>query len=213
MAVFSAVLAQQRRLILAILCAAALFSAGAADAQAKIDRPRAEASLALASHYWAQAGLDALPPLYDRARFKKALGGEDDPYNVVAAIAVATLNANPGREDGVFKYLNQSLLPFALTHKPQFLCLAAEVFYNSQSSTDEIKAQAQANQSDSGMPIAFIQYAYFLIKTEPEREKLKLVVPANSGIPETIATFKKTLSPKGGSLIPDSAIRLDCDHQ
>jgi hypothetical protein len=212
MITFSASMARQRLFALAIACGA-LMDASVADAQAKIDRARAQAALTLAAHYWAQAGLDGLPPLYDRARFKKAIGGEDDPYNLVAAIAVATLNANPGREDAVFKYLNQSLLPFALTHKPQFLCLAAEVFYNSQSSTDEIKAQAEASQSDSGVPIAFIQYAYFLIKTEPEREKLKLVVPANSGIPETVATFKKTLSPTGGSLIPETAIRLDCDHQ
>jgi hypothetical protein len=215
---FWTLIGRRRLLSLAIICGAAtgafFFDAGVADAKtAPIDRARAQAALGLAAHYWAQAGLDTLPPLYDRGRFKKAIGGEDDPYNIVAAIAVATLNANPGREDTVFKYLNQALLPYALSHKAQYLCLTAEVFYNSQSSTDELRAQAQASQSDSGVPIAFIQYAFFLIKTEPARDKLKLVVPANSGIPETVATFKKTLTPKGGSLIPDTAIRLDCDHQ
>jgi hypothetical protein len=211
---FPANAARQRLFALAILCAATFLGAHAADAKTvPIDRGRAQAALALAAHYWTQAGLDTLPPLYDRARFAKAIGGEDDPYNIVAAIAVATLNANPGREDGVFKYLNQSLLPYALSHKPQYLCLVAEVFYNSQSTTEELKAQASADQSDSGVAIAFIQYAYFLIKTEPAREKLKLTAPANNGIPESVAAFKKTLKPDGGALVPETAIRLDCDHQ
>jgi hypothetical protein len=213
MAVFPATAARQRLLALAMVCGTVLLAASAADAQATIDRARAQAALNLAAHYWKLAGLDALPERYDRARFKKAVGGEDDPYNIVGAIAVATLNANPGREDSVFKYLNDALLPFARAHKSQYLCLVGEVFYNSQTSTDEIKAQAQASPSDSGVAIAFIQYAYFLIKTEPQREKLQLTAPANSGIPESVAAFKTTLQPDGGSLIPEKATRLDCDHQ
>jgi hypothetical protein len=128
-------------------------------------------------------------------------------------IAVATLNSNPGRKDAVFKYLNQSLLPFATTHKQQYLCLVAEVFYNSQNTTDELSAMAKGEPSSKGVPIAFIDYAYYLIKTEPARDKLKLVLPADNGIPESVAAFKKTLTPKGGSLIPEGAVKLDCDHQ
>ena len=205
-----------RRCLLALMlvCGATWLDAGAAIAKtAPVDRERAQASMALASHYWIQAGLDKLPTRYDQARFKKALGGEDDPYNIVGAIAVATLNANPGREDSVFKYLNEALLPFALSHRTQYVCLVAEVFYNSQSSTDELRAQTKASGSDSGVAIAFIDYAYFLIKTEPARDDLKLTVPANNGIPESVAAFKKTLTPKGGAMIPDTAVRLDCDHQ
>jgi hypothetical protein len=211
---FSTGSGRQRLLALVLVCGASLFAAGAATAKtAPIDRERAQASLALAAHYWTQAGLDKLPPRYDRTRFDKAVGGEDDPYNIVAAIAVATLNANPGREDAVFKYLNEALLPFALSHRTQYVCLVAEVFYNSQSSIDELKAQKKANGSDSGVAIAFIDYAYFLIKTEPARDDLKLTLPANNGIPESVAAFKKTLEPKGGAMIPETAIRLDCDHQ
>jgi len=209
---------RRRLLALMIVCGMAagtvLIHPTAASAKnAPIDPERARTSLDLAQHYWTAAGLDALPPRYDHARFKKAVGGEDDPYNVVAAIAVATLNANPGREDAVFKYLNDALLPFALTHKTQYLCLVSEVFYNSQSTTDELKAQAKGSPSEGGVAIAFIDYAYFLIKTEPQREKLKLTAPANNGIPESVAAFKKMLKPKGGALVPDTAIRLDCDHQ
>jgi hypothetical protein len=214
MAPFSTGSGRRRLLALALLCGAIFFDAGAATAKtAPVDRERAQASLALASHYWIQAGLDKLPPHYDRARFEKAVGGEDDPYNIVAAIAVATLNANPGREDAVFKYLNEALLPFALSHRTQYVCLVAEVFYNSQSSTDELKAQTKEGQSNTGVAIAFIDYAYFLIKTEPARDDLKLTLPANNGVPESVAAFKKTLKPKGGAMIPETAIRLDCDHQ
>jgi hypothetical protein len=205
---------RRRLLALALVCGALFIDAGAAIAKtAPVDRERAQASLALAAHYWNQAGLDKLPQRYDRGRFEKAVGGEDDPYNIVGAIAVATLNANPGREDSVFKYLNEALLPFAQAHRTQYVCLVGEVFYNSQSSIDELKAQAKAGQSDSGVAIAFIDYAYFLIKTEPARDDLKLTVPANNGIPESVAAFKKTLKPKGGAMIPDTAVRLDCDHQ
>jgi hypothetical protein len=186
---------------------------GSSTAWAKVDRERATASLALAQHYWIQGGLDKLPTAYDRSRFEKALQGEDDPYNIVAVIAVATLNSNPGRKDAVFKYLNESLLPFATTHKQQYLCLVAEVFYNGQDSTEALRAMTKGESSSKGVPIAFIDYAYYLIKTEPAREKLKLVLPADNGIPETVAAFKKTLSPKGGSLIPETAVKLDCDHQ
>ncbi|MDQ7248703.1 hypothetical protein [Dongia sedimenti] len=218
MAVPSSGSGRRRLLALLVVCGAVaglvLVQASPAHAKnAKIDTERAHVSMALAAHYWTQAGLDKLPQRYDRARFEKAVGGEDDPYNIVAAIAVATLNANPGREDAVFKYLNEALLPFALAHKPQYVCLVAEVFYNSQSSTSELQAQTKAGPSDAGVAIAFIDYAYFLIKTEPQREKLKLTAPANSGIPESMAAFKKTLTPKGGALIPDTAISLDCDHQ
>jgi len=200
---------------LMIVCGLAM-GADAATALAKtapIDRARAQAARALAAHYWTRAGLDQLPPRYEHARFEKAVGGEDDPYNIVAAIAVATLNANPGRKDAVFKYLNEALLPYALTHKSQYLCLVAEVFYNSQSSTDELRAQAKPGTSnDDGIAIAFIDYAYFLIKTEPAREELKLTAPAQGGIPESVAAFKKSLKPDGGSLIPDTAVALDCAH-
>ncbi len=214
MAPFSTGSGRQRLLALALVCGAIFCdSSGAIAKTAPVDRDRALASLSLASHYWNQAGLDKLPPRYDRARFEKAVGGEDDPYNIVGAIAVATLNANPGREDAVFKYLNEALLPFALSHRTQYVCLVAEVFYNSQSTTDELKAQSKAGQSDSGVAIAFIDYAYFLIKTEPARDDLKLTLPANNGIPESVAAFKKTLKPKGGAMIPETAIRLDCDHQ
>jgi hypothetical protein len=196
-----------------MVMALALAVLGSSGAWAKIDRERAAASLALAAHYWVQGGLDKLPTAYDTSRFEKALQGEDDPYNIVAGIAVATLNSNPGRKDAVFKYLNESLLPFATTHKQQYLCLVAEVFYNSQNTTDELSAMAKGEPSSKGVPIAFIDYAYYLIKTEPARDKLKLVLPADNGIPESVAAFKKTLTPKGGSLIPEGAVKLDCDHQ
>jgi hypothetical protein len=186
---------------------------GSSTAWAKIDRERAAAALALATHYWIQGGLDKLPTAYERDRFEKALQGEDDPYNIVAVIAVATLNSNPGRKDAVFKYLNEALLPFATTHKQQYLCLVAEVFYNGQDSTEALRAMTKGESSTKGVPIAFIDYAYYLIKTEPARDKLKLVLPADNGIPETVAAFKKTLSPTGGSLIPETAAKLDCDHQ
>ena len=208
---------RQRLLALLVVCGAAaglvLVDPTAAVAKsAKIDSERAHVSMALAAHYWTQAGLDKLPERYDRARFEKAVGGEDDPYNIVAAIAVATLNANPGREDAVFKYLNEALLPFALAHKTQYVCLVAEVFYNSQSSTDELKGFADAKHSSGAVPIAFIEFAYFLIKTEPTREHLGLQVPGDNGIPEAVAAFKKTLTPKDGLLIPEGATRLDCEH-
>jgi hypothetical protein len=197
--------------IAAAIALAALLASGAA--WAKIDRERAAASLALAEHYWNQGGLAKLPAAYDKARFEKALQGEDEPYNIVAVIAVATLNSNPGRKDAVFKYLNEALLPFATTHKQQYLCLVAEVFYNGQDSTEALRAMTKGESSTKGVPIAFIDYAYYLIKTEPARDKLKLVLPADNGIPETVAAFKKTLSPTGGSLIPETAAKLDCDHQ
>jgi hypothetical protein len=184
------------------------FNADAAD----IDRERAVASRALASRYWRDAGLDQLPQSYDHARFEKAVGGEDDPYNIIAAIAVATLSSNPERKKSVLRYLNETLLPFARTHKAQYLCLVSEVFYNSSSSTDELRGLASASHSSEGVSIAFIDYAYFLIKTERERDKLGLVVPANNGIPETVATFKKTLTQDGGALVPKDAVKLDCDH-
>jgi len=194
------------------IAAAVGFANAALAKSAPIDRDRAAASMALAAHYWVEGGLDKLPPHYDRGRFEKAVQGEDDPYNIVAAIAVATLNSNPGRADAVFKYLNESLLPFAVDHKRQYICLVAEVFYNSQDSTEELRAMTKASPSTNGVAIAFIDYAYFLIKTEPAREKLKLVAPADNGIPESVAAFKKTLTPDAGSLIPAEAVRLDCDH-
>jgi hypothetical protein len=190
-----------------------LGSSMAAAKNAKIDRDRASASLTLAAHYWVQGGLDKLPSAYERARFEKAIQGEEEPYNIISGIAAATLNANPGRKDTVFRYLNESLLPFATTHKAQYLCLVAEVFYNSQDSTDALRAMAKGGPSSHSVPIAFIDYAYYLIKTEPARDKLKLVLPADNGIPETVAAFKKMLTPKGGSLIPETAVKLDCDHQ
>jgi hypothetical protein len=111
----------------------------------------------------------------------------------------------------VLRYLNESLLPFARSHKEQYLCLVAEVFYNSSSSTDEIRGFAKS-KTNEGLPIAFIDYAYFLIKTERERDKLGLVVPANNGIPESVASFKKTMSQDGGALVPDSAVKLPCSR-
>jgi len=182
-------------------------------ANTTIDRERAAISRALALRYWHDSGLDKLPPSYDRARFNNALNGEDDPYNVLAAIAVATSSANPGHEDAALKYLNEALLPFAGAHKSQYVCLVSEVFYNSQSSTDELKGFASAKHASGGVPIAFIEFAYFLIKTEPAREHLGLQMPGDNGVPEAVAAFKTTLNPKGGSLIPETAVRLDCDHQ
>ena len=179
---------------------------------ADIDRDRAAASRALAQRYWREAGLDALPQRYDRTRFEKALGGEDDPYNIVAAIAVATLTSNPERKESVLRYLNEALLPYARSHKDQYLCLVSEVFYNGKTSTDEIRGLAKASHSSEGVAVAFIAYAYFLIKTERERDKLGLVVPANSGIPESVNTFKTTLSQDGGALVPEGAVRLNCNH-
>lgn len=196
--------------------AALLLCVGAAAALAAnppVDRERADASRALALRYWQDSGLDTLPATYDHARFTNALNGEDDPYNVLAAIAVATLSANPGHEDTALKYLNESLLPFAAAHKAQYVCLVSEVFYNSQSSTEELKSFAAAKHSSGAVPIAFIEYAYFLIKTEPEREHLGLQIPGDNGVPEAVAAFKKTLTPKGGSLIPEKAVRLDCDQE
>jgi len=184
------------------------FQAEAAD----IDRERASASRALAQRYWREAGLDALPQRYDPTRFEKAVGGEDDPYNIIAAIAVATLTSNPERKEGVLRYLNEALLPFARSHKDQYLCLVSEVFYNSSTDTDEIQGLAKGKYTSEGMAIAFINYAYFLIKTESEREKLGLVIPGNSGIPESVASFKKTLSPDGGALIPEGAVALGCSR-
>ena len=137
----------------------------------------------------------------------------DDPYNVLAAIAVATSSANPGHEETALKYLNESLIPYATAHKAQYVCLVSEVFYNSQSSTEELKGFAAAKHANGAVPIAFIEYAYFLIKTEPAREHLGLQMPGDNGVPEAIAAFKQTLNPKGGSLIPEGAVRLDCDHQ
>jgi hypothetical protein len=184
------------------------FRAEAAD----IDRERAAASRALAQRYWREAGLEALPERYDRARFEKAVGGEDDPYNIVAAIAVATLTSNPERKESVLRYLNEALLPFARAHKEQYLCLVSEVFYNSSTDTDEIQGLSKGKYTSEGMVIAFINYAYFLIKTEREREKLGLVIPGNSGIPESVATFKKTLSQDGGALVPENAVKLGCSR-
>ena len=86
------------------------------------------------------------------------------------------MSANPGHEDTALKYLNEGLLPFARTHKAQYVCLVSEVFYNSQSSTDELKGFADAKHSSGAVPIAFIEFAYFLIKTEPTREHLGLQV-------------------------------------
>jgi hypothetical protein len=195
------------------LALAALVTAiGANAADPPIDRDRAAAARALAQRYWREAGLEKLPERYDAARFEKALGGEDDPYNIVAAIAVATLTSNPERKDGVLRYLNEALLPFARSHKEQYLCLVSEVFYNSKSTTDEIRGLAKASHSSEGVAIAFIDYAYFLIKTEPQREKLGLVIPANNGIPEAVNAFNKTLKVDGGALIPEGAPRLNCNH-
>ncbi len=184
MAPFSTGSGRQRLWALVLVCGAIFCDASAAIAKtAPVDRDRALASLALASHYWNQAASISCRRVTTGRASKRPSGGEDDPYNIVGAIAVATLNANPGREDAVFKYLNEALLPFALSHRTQYVCLVAEVFYNSQSSTDELKAQTKASASDSGVAIAFIDYAYFLIKTEPARDDLKLTLPANNGIP------------------------------
>jgi hypothetical protein len=193
---------------LALAVVVLAFKADAAD----IDRERAAASRALAQRYWREAGLDKLPESYDHGRFEKAVGGEDDPYNIVAAIAIATLTSNPERKESVLRYLNESLLPFARTHKEQYLCLVSEVFYNSSSSTDEIQGLAKSKNTSKGVAIAFIDYAYFLIKTERERDKLGLVLPGNSGIPESVATFKKTLSQDGGALVPEDAAKLGCNR-
>jgi hypothetical protein len=190
-----------------------LFAAQMAEAaDPPVDRDRAATARVLALRYWHDSGLDTVPANYDRARFKNAINGEDDPYNVLAAIAVATLSANAGHEDAALKYLNEGLLPFARAHKAQYVCLVSEVFYNSQSSTEELKGFAAAKHSGGAVPIAFIEFAYFLIKTEPTREKLGLQVPGDNGIPEAVAAFKKTLSPKDGLLIPEGATRLDCEH-
>jgi hypothetical protein len=198
---------------IAVAMALAATAWGSQGAWAKIDRERASASLALAQYYWKQGGLEQLPAQYERGRFEKAIQGEEEPYNIISGIAAATLNSNPGRKDTVFRYLNESLLPFATSHKEQYLCLVAEVLYNSQDSTEALRAMTKGGAASHGVPIAFIDYAYYLIKTEPAREKLKLVLPADNGIPETVAAFKKTLTPKGGALIPETAVKLDCDHQ
>lgn len=195
----------------AIVVLLALPTAEAANTT--IDRERAAVSRTLALRYWTESGLDKLPQSYDRGRFNNALNGEDDPYNVLAAIAVATSSANPGHEDAALKYLNESLIPYAAAHKTQYVCLISEVFYNSQSSTEELKGFAAAKHASGGVPIAFIEYAYFLIKTEPAREHLGLQMPGDNGVPEAVAAFKQTLNPKGGALIPEGAVRLDCDHQ
>jgi len=187
----------------------------ALPAQAKspvLDRERAAASRALAQRYWVESGLEQLPQRYDHARFQHAVQGEDDPYNIVAAIAVATLASNPGRDQAVLDYLNNALLPFALSHKSQYLCLFSEVFYNSQSTDSELKGLAASKNPSQAMAIAFIEYAYFLIKTQPMLDHLKLKIPADNGIPETVGTFQKTLKPDGGSLIAADAVRLDCEH-
>jgi hypothetical protein len=191
-----------------------LFAVQAAQAaNPPVDRERAAISRSLALRYWHDSGLEKLPAAYDRTRFSNAVNGEDDPYNVLAAIAVATLSANPGHEEAALKYLNETLLPFAGAHKTQYVCLVSEVFYNSQSSTDELKGFVDAKHSSGGVPIAFIEFAYFLIKTEPARDHLGLQMPGDNGIPEAVAAFKQTLAPKGGSLIPEKAVHLDCDHQ
>jgi hypothetical protein len=197
------------------VAAVAIFFAGqpAQAANPPIDRERAATARALALRYWHDSGLDKLPPAYDHARFTNAINGEDDPYNVLAAIAVATLSANPGHEEAALKYLNEALLPFAGAHKTQYVCLVSEVFYNSQSSNEELKGFADAKNAGGGVPIAFIEFAYFLIKTEPARDHLGLQMPGDNGIPEAVAAFKKTLTPKDGLLIPETAVHLDCDHQ
>jgi len=202
-----------RVLALVAVLAVALTVADSATAGPPIDRERATVSFAVARRNWIESGLDKLPSDYSPDRFQKAVNGEDDPYNIVAAIAVATLHANPGREDAVQRYLNEALLPYALAHKAQYLCLVAEVFYNSTARTDELKGLATKGQSSDTWGIAFIDYAFFLIKTEPDRKKLKLVAPADNGVPEAVGAFEKTLTPTGGALVPESAVKLDCDHQ
>jgi hypothetical protein len=206
-----------RRSSAMLACGFALVTliAAAFPAEAKspaLDRERAAASRALAQRYWVENGLDQLPQHYDRGRFQHAVQGEDDPYNIVAAIAVATLASNPGRDQAVLDYLNNALLPFALAHKSQYLCLFSEVFYNSQSTDSELKGLAASKNPSQAMPVAFIEYAYFLIKTQPTLDHLKLKIPADNGIPETVGTFQKTLKPDGGSLITSDAVRLDCEH-
>ncbi|WP_395021481.1 hypothetical protein [Dongia sp.] len=191
---------------LAVAIVVLAFKVDAAD----IDRERANAARVLAQRYWREAGLDKLPVSYDRARFEKAVGGEDDPYNIVGAIAVATLTSNPERKESVLRYLNEALLPYARTHKEQYLCLVSEVFYNSSTDTDELQGLSKGKYTSEGLAVAFINYAYFLIKTDREREKLGLVLPGNNGIPEAVASFKKTLNEDGGAMIPDGAVRLGC---
>ena len=191
------------------LAIAVIVFACKADA-ADIDQERANASRALAQRYWREAGLDKLPESYDHGRFEKAIGGEDDPYNIVGAIAVATLTSNPERKESVLRYLNETLLPYARAHKEQYLCLVSEVFYNASSSTEELQGLSKGKYTNEGLSIAFIDYAYFLIKTERERDKLGLVLPGNAGIPESVASFKKTLSQDGGALIPEGATKLGC---
>jgi hypothetical protein len=206
LACFRPVLGSAMACGLALVVVVLAFKADAAD----IDRERANAARALAQRYWREAGLDKLPASYDRGRFEKAVGGEDDPYNIVGAIAVATLTSNPERKESVLRYLNEALLPYARAHKEQYLCLVSEVFYNSSTDTDELQGLAKGKNTSEGMAIAFINYAYFLIKTDREREKLGLVLPGNSGIPESVASFKKTLSEDGGALIPEGATKLGC---
>jgi hypothetical protein len=109
---------------------AVLFAVQMAEAaNPPVDRDRAATARVLALRYWHDSGLDTVPANYDRARFKNAINGEDDPYNVLAAIAVATLSANPGHEVTALKYLNEGLLPFARGRKAQYVCLVSEVFY------------------------------------------------------------------------------------
>ena len=194
-----------------LACAVILIAIDTAHA-ADIERDRVNAARALAQRYWREAGLDKLPEKYDRARFEKAVGGEDDPYNIVAAIAIATLTSNPERKESVLRYLNETLLPFARSHKEQYVCLVSEVFYNSSSSTSELQGLSKGKYTNEGLAIAFIDYAYFLIKTERERDKLGLVLPGNAGIPESVASFKKTLRQDGGAMIPDGAVKLGCNR-
>jgi hypothetical protein len=188
-----------------------IVAAAAQAANPPIDRERAALARAVAARYWVESGLDKLPASYDHARFERAVRGEDDPYNIVAGIAVATLSANPGREDAALKYLNEALLPYALSHKAQYLCLVSEVFYNSQSTPNELRGLAKSSHSSEGVAIAFIEYAFFLIKTQTERERLDLKIPADEGIPEAVGAFGKTLRPQGGALVPDGTVRLGCD--
>lgn len=177
-----------------------------------IDNARVATARALAGRYWRDSGLEKLPGSYAADRFEKAVNGEDDPYNIVAAIAVATLRANPDRKDSVLKYLNDALLPYAISHKAQYLCLISEALYNATMSTDEMRARAGSGPASDGLAIAFIDYAYFLIKTEPQRKKLELTIPADNGIAEAVSAFENTLTPKGGALITPGAVRLGCEH-
>ena len=70
----------------------------AAAANPPVDRDRAATARALALRYWHDSGLETLPAHYDRARFKNALNGEDDPDVLAAWNDMNTLPTPEGRQ-------------------------------------------------------------------------------------------------------------------